>query len=155
MALNAAAAIAAAIVSGVELEAAVHGVGTAAMSPWRMEIARSASGALVINDAYNANPESMRAAIETLARLDVTGRRVAVLGVMAELADASADHLEIAALLDEHGIELVAVGTHLYGVEPIEDPLDALASLAGDDALLVKASRVAGLERLAALLLRQ
>lgn len=158
MALNAAAAVATAVVCGVDLHAAAAAVGAAMMSPWRMEIGRTASGAILINDAYNANPASMRAAIETLATMQVPGRRVAVLGVMAELADPAADHAAIAALLREHGIELIAVGTGLYGVAPVDDPAAAaaaVASLAGDDALLVKGSRVAGLERLAALLVGQ
>ena len=152
MAVNAAAAVAAAAVCGVDLHAAAAAVGMATMSPWRMEIGRTTSGAILINDSYNANPASMRAAIETLATMRVGGRRVAVLGVMAELADPVADHAEIAALLASRGIELVAVGTDLYGVAPVDDAPAALASLAGDDALLVKGSRVAGLERLAALL---
>ena len=158
MAINAAAAIAAAAVCGVDLHAAAAAVGAATLSPWRMEIGRTAAGAILINDAYNANPASMRAAIETLASMNVPGRRVAVLGVMAELADPVADHAAVAALLHEHDIELVAVGTDLYGIDPVDDPVAAaaaLSSLAGDDALLVKASRVAGLERLAALLLGQ
>ena len=155
MATNAAAALATAVVCGVDLHAAADALRVATMSPWRMEIARTPAGALVINDAYNANPASMRAAIETLSTMSVDGRRVALLGVMAELADPVADHLEIARLLDLHGIELIAIGTDLYGVEPAADPLAALGSVAGDDALLVKGSRVAGLERLAALLLGQ
>jgi len=152
MAVNAAAAIATAAVCGVDLHEAAAAVGAATMSPWRMEIGRTAHGAILINDAYNANPASMRAAIETLAKVQVGGRRIAMLGVMAELADPVADHAAIAALLDEHGVELVAVGTDLYGVAPVDDPVAALASLSGDDALLVKGSRVAGLERFAALL---
>lgn len=155
MATNAAAALATAVVCGVDLHAAADALRVATMSPWRMEIARTPAGALLINDAYNANPASMRAAIETLSTMHVDGRRVALLGVMAELADPVADHLEIARLLDLHGIELIAIGTDLYGVEPVSDPLAALGSIASDDALLVKGSRVAGLERLAALLLGQ
>jgi len=155
MAVNAAAAIAAAAVCGVDLHAAAAAVGVATMSPWRMEIGRTASGAILINDSYNANPASMRAAIETLANVRVRGRRVAMLGVMAELADPVADHAAIAAILHDHDIDLIAVGTDLYGVPPADDPVAAVGSLAGDDALLVKGSRVAGLERLAALLLGQ
>ena len=153
MAANAAAAVAAACVCGVDLHAAANALATATLSPWRMEIGRSTAGTIVINDAYNANPASMRAALETLAHLRVSGRRVALLGVMAELADPVTDHAEIAAIAADAGIELVAVGTDLYGVPPVDDPSAIVASLAGDDALLIKASRVAGLERIARLVL--
>ncbi len=155
MAVNAAAAIAVAAACGVDLEAAASALSGAPLSPWRMEMAITSRGTVVINDAYNANPASMRAAIETLAALPVRGRRVAVLGVMAELADPVTDHASITRLLHEHGIELIAVGTDLYGVSPSDDPLHVVASLAGDDALLIKGSRVAGLERLAALVVGQ
>ncbi|MSY77016.1 MAG: UDP-N-acetylmuramoylalanyl-D-glutamyl-2, 6-diaminopimelate--D-alanyl-D-alanine ligase, partial [Actinobacteria bacterium] len=151
MAANAAGAIAIAASCGVNLDAAVAAVGHAQLSPWRMEITRSASGAIVINDAYNANPESMRAAIETLASLQVSGRRVAVLGVMAELADPAGDHAAIAQLLQQRNIELIAVGTDNYGVPARGDAQAVISSLAGNDAVLIKGSRVAGLERLAAL----
>ena len=83
-------------------------------------------------------------------------RRVAVLGLMAELGDRAADeHLAIAQRVADLGLELVAVGTDLYGVESLAD-LDAAygaLDLAVDDAVLVKGSRVAGLEVLAARLL--
>ncbi len=155
MALNAAAAIAVAGCCGVDVAEAAHALGNARLSPWRMEISRSRRGTVVINDSYNANPASMRAAIETLAALPVSGRRVAILGVMAELADPVEDHAEIADLLRRHGIELIAVGTDLYGQAPHQNPLDVTASLAGDDAVLVKGSRVAGLETLAEVVVDQ
>ena len=75
---------------------------------------------------------------------------------MAELGDRAADeHLAIAQRVADLGLELVAVGTDLYGVESLAD-LDAAygaLDLAVDDAVLVKGSRVAGLEVLAELLL--
>ena len=151
MATNAAAALAVAGLCGVDLEAASAAVAQASLSPWRMEVSRTASGAVLINDAYNANPASMRAAITTLASMTVSGRRVAVLGVMAELADPPRDHAEMADLLRANDIELVAVGTDLYGTPQRADALDVLRSLTADDAVLVKGSRVAGLERLVAL----
>ncbi|CAB4885681.1 unannotated protein [freshwater metagenome] len=151
MATNAAAALAVAGVCGVDLGAAGAALSEARLSPWRMEIVRNANGAVMINDAYNANPASMRAAIETLSALSVPGRRVAVLGVMAELADPVREHADIARLLSERGIELIAVGTDLYGVPARDDALAVLQSLASADAVLIKGSRVAGLDRLAAL----
>ena len=73
--------------------------------------------------------------------------------LMAEISDATAEHQAIASYAADRGIELIAVGTNLYGVEPVCGPVAALGSLSGDDAVLVKGSRVAGLERLAALLI--
>lgn len=152
MATNAAAAVAVAGVLGVPIEAAVHGLTTAAVSSMRMETGRAPGGALVVNDAYNANPTSMEAALRSLAAVRAA-RRVAVLGVMAELDDPDAAHLRIARLAAELGIEVVAVGTPLYGVTPVDDPVRALGAVGHGDAVLVKASRVAGLERVAQALL--
>jgi UDP-N-acetylmuramoyl-tripeptide--D-alanyl-D-alanine ligase len=119
-----------------------------------MELARTRGGALVINDAYNANPASMRAALDTLAAIPAR-RRIAVLGQMAELADPAADHVALAAYAAGAGIELIAVGTDRYGVTPVDDVMSALGSLAADAAVLVKGSRVAALERLAERILRE
>jgi UDP-N-acetylmuramoyl-tripeptide--D-alanyl-D-alanine ligase len=152
MAVNAAAALAVALVCDVPLADAAGALGRAALSPWRMELARTAAGAVVLNDAYNANPASMTAALRTLGDLPAR-RRVAVLGLMAELDDPAAAHAAIARRADELGIELVAVGTDLYGPRPVDDPVAALGPLGEGDAVLVKGSRVAGLERVAARLL--
>jgi UDP-N-acetylmuramoyl-tripeptide--D-alanyl-D-alanine ligase len=114
-----------------------------------MQLERAeSSGALILNDAYNANPTSMRAALEALAAIDAD-RRIAIVGRMAELAEPRAQHAEIARLAGDLGIELIAVGTDLYGVTPVDDPIAALGSIGGRDAVLVKGSRVAGLERVA------
>ena len=129
MALNAAAAISVAGLCGVDVTAAADALCAATLSPWRMEVSRSASGATVINDAYNANPASMRAAIEALLAIPVTGRRIAVLGVMAELADPQRDHRDIATLLAERNVELFAVGTDRYGTEPTPDLLTEIGLL--------------------------
>ena len=97
---------------GLPLERAHEGVASIRLSPWRGEVRELAGGGLVVNDAYNANPISMRAALLDLAERAHGRRRVAILGEMAELGDASERyHAEIAALIDELGIELVvAVG---------------------------------------------
>lgn len=152
MAANACAALAVVGVIEGSIDAAVDALSGATVSGGRMEVARAASGAVIVNDAYNANPDSMRAALTALAGMTAR-RRVAVLGLMAELDDPPAGHADVAACARELGIELIATGTHLYGVTSVEDPLAALGELGDGDAVLVKASRVAGLDRIAARLL--
>jgi UDP-N-acetylmuramoyl-tripeptide--D-alanyl-D-alanine ligase len=152
MAGNAAAAIAVAGALGVDVTAAAAAVSDAALSASRMAVHRLTSGAVVIDDAYNANPTSMAAAFDALAAMPAS-RRVAVVGVMAELDDAAAAHRAIADRAAELGIELIAVGTELYGIDPCADPVAAVAPAGPGTAVLVKASRVAGLDRVAAALL--
>ncbi|HVE18452.1 MAG TPA: UDP-N-acetylmuramoyl-tripeptide--D-alanyl-D-alanine ligase, partial [Ilumatobacteraceae bacterium] len=152
MAVNAAAALACVGAVGGDVlagAAALSGVGLTAM---RMQVIRGRSGAIILDDSYNANPTSMRAAIDALVDLQAV-RRVAILGVMAEISDAAAEHLAIARYAAERGIEVIATGTDMYGIEPSADAIVALGLLSGDDAVLVKGSRVAGLEKLAALLI--
>jgi UDP-N-acetylmuramoyl-tripeptide--D-alanyl-D-alanine ligase len=153
---NALAAAAAALAAGEDLAAVVAGLETGELSPWRMELDTAAGGARVLNDSYNANPTSVAAALRALAALPAR-RRVAVLGVMAELGEGSlAEHRAIGELAAELGIQLIAVAAPGYGGENVAD-LDAaqaaLGALGDGDAVLVKGSRVAGLERLAAALL--
>ena len=153
---NALAATAAALATGATLDDVVRGLEGARLSEWRMALGRSPHGALVLNDAYNANPTSTGAALRALAELDAE-RRVAVLGTMAELGETSADeHRAVAALAADLGIRVVAVAEPAYGTELVDDMDAAIAALGplGDgDAVLVKGSRVARLERLAARLL--
>lgn len=153
MVSNAAAAVAAAGSLHVPLDVAVAALGTAQLSGSRMAVHLLPSGAVVIDDAYNANPTSMRAALDALAALPAQ-RRVAIVGVMAELDDAVAAHRAIASYAADLGIELVSVGTDLYGIAAADDPLRAVAPLGPGVAVLVKASRVAQLELLAAALVR-
>jgi UDP-N-acetylmuramoyl-tripeptide--D-alanyl-D-alanine ligase len=146
---NALAAAGAALVAGVPLDAIARGLEAAAPAPWRMNVLRTPSGAVVINDSYNANPSSMQAALEALAAFD--GRRkVAVLGEMAELGSSSdADHRAVPAAAAALGIEVVAYQTTAYGVAPVPDPRTLarrLLPLAAGDVVLVKGSRAAGLE---------
>ena len=148
MAHNALAALAVAGLCGVDLDAAAAGMREVALSPMRMQRRTTAAGATVLDDSYNANPASMAAALNTLVAVSAT-RHVALLGEMAELANPIADHARIAELAESLGVEIVAVGTSLYGVEPvsIEDAAAVLSSLGPREAALVKGSRVAGLER--------
>ncbi len=137
----------------------------------RMHVTRSGSGVIVLDDSYNANPASMRAAVEALRSLPAEGRRVAVLGEMLELGPvAAAEHAGIGRLLGEIGIDrLVAVGAGAVeemaaaaragGVAVLTAPSAAgavaavLDVVAPGDAVLVKASRAVGLEAVASALL--
>lgn len=152
---NALAAASAALVCAVPLDAVAEALGTAVLSRWRMDLVRLRSGALVVNDAYNANPTSMAAALRALARLPAK-RRVAVLGVMAELGPSSdEEHRGVGAEARELGVEVIGVGVPAYGgttVATVDDVPGALGDLGGGDAVLLKGSRVAGLERLLELL---
>jgi UDP-N-acetylmuramoyl-tripeptide--D-alanyl-D-alanine ligase len=153
---NALAALAVAGTAGVPIDVAADALASASISPWRMELHRTPAGAVVVNDAYNANPASMEAALQALATLPAR-RRVAVLGPMAELgADSAAQHGAVSALAGRLGIEVLAVATDAYqgrAVGGVDEAVAALGRLGPGDAVLVKASRVAGLERLAARLL--
>lgn len=161
MAHNATAAIGAAIAAGVSFESAFKGVTSAKLSDWRMNVAVSRSGLVVVNDAYNANPTSTRAALRSFQELEAA-TKVAVLGVMAELGDEGpAEHRAIAAEAASSGVRVIAVGTDLYGpqVDQVNDIDEAMTWVndavkdESDAAVLVKGSRIAGLERLAERLL--
>ena len=154
---NALAVAAAALPTGIPPEAIAEGLATPVMSPMRMDLRRTSSGARVLDDTYNANPMSVAAALRSLAALPAE-RRVAVLGVMAELGDESTvEHQRMAALAGSLGIEVIAVAAPEYGptaahVSDHADAADRIGALGRDDALLVKGSRVAALERLVAAL---
>ena len=155
---NALGAIAAAHAVGVPADRAAIGLRSAAMSPWRMELHHAESGARIINDAYNANAISTEAALRSLAALRAD-RRVAVLGVMAELGDRhDQDHAAMTQLARELGIELIPYRELAYGPAPVatlDEAVDAIGKLGEGDAVLVKGSRVAGLEALADLLVTE
>lgn len=155
---NAAAAAAVALSLGVSAESIIAGLATPDWSPWRMEMGTTPSGAIVLNDAYNANPLSVSAALASLAKVPAV-RRVAVLGTMAELGDESvAEHRRIAQQAADLGIEVIAVDAPDYGaavaVANRADVHQFLAGMSQGVAILVKGSRVAGLEILADELLR-
>jgi UDP-N-acetylmuramoyl-tripeptide--D-alanyl-D-alanine ligase len=170
-ALSAAGAALAAGMAPVEVAAALSAAGP--RSRWRMEVSRRDDGVTVVNDAYNANPESMRAALAALAGLAGT-RRIAVLGAMAELGpDAAAEHERLGRDAAATGVDLIiAVGPDAVGIadgaatagrrareESVHVPDRAAARellsevLRSGDVVLVKASRSYGLELLAADLL--
>ncbi|SDF55654.1 UDP-N-acetylmuramoyl-tripeptide--D-alanyl-D-alanine ligase [Blastococcus aurantiacus] len=170
-ALSAAAGALAAGMAPADVASALSSAG--ALSRWRMEVERRADGVTVVNDAYNANPESMRAALAALAGMPA-GRRIAVLGAMAELGpDAVAEHVRLGRDVAAAGIDLVvAVGPDAVGIadgaaaagrrrgeESVLVPDRAAARqlmsevLRPGDVVLVKASRAYALELLAADLL--
>jgi UDP-N-acetylmuramoyl-tripeptide--D-alanyl-D-alanine ligase len=152
---NALAAASAALVCAVPVAGVADALGTAVLSRWRMDLVRLPSGALVVNDAYNANPTSMAAALRALTRLPAR-RRVAVLGLMAELGPSSdAEHRAVGMAARELGVEVIGVGVSAYGgttVGNVDEVPAALGPLGDGDAVLLKGSRVAGLERLMELL---
>jgi UDP-N-acetylmuramoyl-tripeptide--D-alanyl-D-alanine ligase len=158
---NAAAAVAAAIAVGRDLDDAVDALAETAGSPWRMEVHRGRY--TVVNDAYNANPDSTTAALETVAAMP--GRHIAVLGEMLELGDsAAAGHHEVGAAARRLGFaNVIVVGSDpgiLAGAGPVgravadaDEALEVIRRvLRDDDVVLVKASRGVGLETLAATL---
>jgi UDP-N-acetylmuramoyl-tripeptide--D-alanyl-D-alanine ligase len=152
---NALGAATAALRCDVAFDDVLEGLATAVVSPWRMELHRTPAGAVIINDAYNANPTSMAAALRSLAALPAR-RRVAILGEMAELgAGGDAEHLAVAARAAAMGVELIAFDTDRYAVPAVttlEAAVEAVGPLGAGDAVLVKASRVVSLERLVPLL---
>jgi UDP-N-acetylmuramoyl-tripeptide--D-alanyl-D-alanine ligase len=154
---NALAAAGAALAVGATLDDVAAGLANVELSHWRMDLQRSTSGVRVINDAYNASPISMEAALRTIAALSAS-RHIAFLGTMAELDDADAAHAEVAAMAASLGVRVIAVDEPRYGaVDDVGSIAEAAAllDLGPDDAVLVKASRSAGLERLAAELLQR
>ena len=168
---NAAAAAAMALAAGLDLDTVADSLADAVpASRWRMELTEREDGLVVVNDAYNANPESMRAALETLAGIGArSGRRtVAVLGEMLELGDeAAAAHHDVGAYAARSGVDvLVAVGPGAAAIAEgfraggtggvtiptagRDEATDWLRhNVSAADAVLVKASRGAALELIA------
>src|SRR5699024_1119161 len=126
------------------------GLGSAfARSPHRMDVHRTDAGLTIIDDAYNANPDSMRAASRALARMAAGsgGRAVAVLGPMRELGpDSTAEHERVGAFAAELGIE------RLIAVEGEARPLATGALAAGMDRRAVQ--RAGGVSEAVAMLRR-
>ncbi len=146
---NSAAAVAAAGACGVDVQGAARAITAAPMSPNRMDVRTTGGGVVLIDDCYNANPKSMAAALNTLAAIPAR-QRTAFVGVMAELKDPDIAHRLIASLARRLEINLVAVDTNLYGGDSItlQSAILQAGELGDGDAVLVKGSRVAGLERL-------
>lgn len=146
---NALAAAAVALWCGVRLEDVAEALAVSRGPAWRMEVHRVPGGPLLVVDCFNAIPASAEAAVRSLAALP-GDRRLALLGVMAELGDHGAsEHRRIARVAEELGIEVVGYGTELYGeaqVAAVDEAVAVLRALGPRDAALVKGSRVARLE---------
>lgn len=169
MAWNALAACGGGVALGLSAGECAAALKEARISPWRMEVFDSDDGVRVVNDAYNANPTSMAAALKAARWMAGEGRCIAVLGEMAELGHISGEeHERVGELVARLGIDrLITVGTQARrisvgatreGVEPervtacetVEEAVAAIRSAArAGDVVLVKASRRAGLERVA------
>jgi UDP-N-acetylmuramoyl-tripeptide--D-alanyl-D-alanine ligase len=153
LAANALTALAVARALGLDLPERLE----VAFTEWRNEELPLPGGGVLVNDAWNANPVSVRAALEHLVRLAGGRRTIAVLGDMAELgAYSEAGHLEVSRALDELGIDVVvAIGpkARAYGgrhVATVEEAVELLEGLVGPgDCVLVKGARAMGLERVA------
>ncbi|WIM94477.1 UDP-N-acetylmuramoyl-tripeptide--D-alanyl-D-alanine ligase [Actinoplanes oblitus] len=163
-AINAAAATAAALATGVTPDASAAALATASLSKWRMERHDLTGGVTLLNDSYNASPDSTRAALDALLAVQ-GGRRIAVLGEMLELGQASeAEHRAVGEYAAARADMVIAVGE---AVRPLAagagERAVALADndaaigwlrdhLAAGDVVLVKASRGARLDQVAAAL---
>jgi UDP-N-acetylmuramoyl-tripeptide--D-alanyl-D-alanine ligase len=164
---NALAAAAAALAAGASLQNVADGLAAFAGVQGRMQPLSLAGGLRVIDDSYNANPQSVDAALRSLARLRGSHRTLAVLGDMGELGEATAHaHHRAGALAAELGIDfLLAMGEHADavaqgarsgGMAPERVHVEAShedagrrvrALLGADDWVLVKGSRSMRMER--------
>jgi len=164
---NAAAAAAAALAAGVSLGTVAEALSRYAGLKGRLQRRSGLGGALIIDDTYNANPDSMRAALDVLAGLP--GRRLFVMGDMGEVGAAAGQfHDEIGGYAKSQGIDrLFAIGdlaqaaVHNFGsgaghFRRIEDLVAAVrGELAGDVTVLVKGSRFMRMERVVEAILEQ
>ena len=166
---NALAAAAGALAAGASFSNVVSGLAHHRGVPGRMQPRAISNDVLLIDDSYNANPQSMRSALETLARLETSGQRFAVLGEMGELgAEKDAAHLEagrFAGELELDGLYLIGQSAELVADGAIESGLaknrihiehdhEAIVralqkKITKGDRILIKGSRAAQMERVA------
>ena len=163
MVINALLAAAAGRVHGVSLDECARGLEEVQLTKGRLEL-RSVAGLRIIDDSYNANPDSMIAALKTLARMPTKGRRIAVLGRMGELGEHSENgHRQVGDAAAHEGIDhLVTVGPEaklmaenaaasglcdVTAVANVSEAANLLADVATpDDLILLKGSRSAAME---------
>ena len=168
--MNALAALAVADILGIDRSVAVNALEKMPLAErWRMQVLQRADGVTIINDAYNASPDSTKAALQTLAQLGRSGRRtIAVLGEMAELGSAAREQhdaigrLVVRLNIDQlvvvgEGAKLIHMGAELEGswageskfFESIAEALAYLREmLVAGDLVLVKSSKSANLRHL-------
>ncbi len=167
MAGNAALAAAVGYHFGLRLEEIVEGLESAVLTHGRLQL-RPAHGLLFLDDSYNANPDSMRAALETLLSFVCTGKRIAVLGRMGELGEtAEREHRALGAAVHQAGVDqLCVVGTgdaglisagyleagghpakHFAFADHAACAAHLRATAGPTDLILVKGSRSAAMER--------
>ncbi len=164
---NAVAAAAVGFALGLDLETIASALGASMPEPGRQEVIAARGGFTIVNDAYNASPDSMRASLATFAATDVAGRRIAVLGDMGELGSfAEPCHAGVGAAAAEAGLHrLICVGelaasiaegaaaagmdaARISRAATVADVLEELDTLLEPgDAVLVKASHFMGLNR--------
>lgn len=155
--LNGLAAVSAGIALGLDLAEMARRAPGIVFSRLRGEMIRLQSGSMLINDCYNANPVSMRAALDNLSSLDAE-RRIAVLGEMLELGpEAKTFHSDTGAHARASGVDLIlGVGDMAKSYSPdrwfgtAAEAAEDLAEMIGaNDVVLVKGSRSVGLEVIA------
>lgn len=163
---NACSAAAIGLAAGMSLSACVQALENARPERGRQQVLHASSGVTVVDDAYNANPDSMSASLKTFLAMDVSGRRIAVLGDMLELGDYAREaHERMGKLAARLGIdELICVGelsrfmadaaigaglpeARVRRCGDAAEALEAASSIvSAGDAVLVKASHSIGLE---------
>lgn len=150
------------------MEGIIAGIEGAKVTGWRMEMISKPDEITIINDAYNANPVSMRSALMALGDIARGKRTIAVLGDMAELGPVSEQaHLEVGRMAVDYGTDiLITVGRKarkiaqaarekglprgsVYAVEGVDRAAEILrAIIEPGDVVLIKGSRFLGLEKL-------
>ncbi len=164
---NGCAAAAVGLRLGLSLEVIAEALASSLPESGRQEVLKTREGTVVVNDAYNANPDSMRAALRTFTAMEVPGRHIAVLGDMGELGDfaetchrgvgraaVECDRLicvgELARFIAEGAREAGMAADQVIAVDTVGQALAVLEDdISGEDALLVKASHFMGLGRIA------
>ena len=167
--INACAAAAVGLSAGMTLEQCCEALSASLPEAGRQQVHRSAEGVTVIDDSYNANPDSMKVSLATFSAMDVEGRRIAVLGDMLELGDFSQEcHERVGFLAASSNLdELICVGelSRFLAVAAVraglatdkvitcadaDEALEALRLVVQPgDAILVKASHSIGLSKVA------
>ena len=156
-------AVAAGRVFGISLEDCAAGLASAPLTKARLQI-KEINGVQFLDDSYNANPDSMKAALRTLVELDCDGKRIAILGEMRELGrDSERGHQEVGEAAAAFGIDqLIGIGEmgeviaraaesaglkNSRAVRSTSEAAEALAEIAEvGDLILVKGSRLARTE---------